>query len=63
MRDYCSGAYSGAMYWFEAVGAEPLEILQLEAAAVPFKTHDDIKNDVTYFGARSAPGSVEVEDF
>ena len=35
----------GFPYWFESVGEEPLELLQVEASNRPMKTPAEIKND------------------
>lgn len=35
----------GAKYWFESVGSEPLEILQLECSDVPLKTKAELLAD------------------
>jgi len=35
----------GFPYWFESIGEEPLELLQVEASSRPMKTPAEIKND------------------
>ena len=35
----------GQKYWFEAVGDETLELLQVECSDIPFKTHDELMKD------------------
>ena len=35
----------GYPYWFEAVGDEPLELLQVEASSRPMPTAEEIKAD------------------
>ena len=35
----------GFPYWFESVGEEPLELLQVEASNRPMKTPAEIKDD------------------
>lgn len=47
----------GAKYWFEAVGGEPVELMQVEASDMSFKSRDELRKDVTYYAER-APGSI-----
>jgi mannose-6-phosphate isomerase-like protein (cupin superfamily) len=35
----------GAKYWFESVGPEPLEILQVECSDIAMKTHEQLMSD------------------
>lgn len=51
----------GTKYWFEAVKGEPLELLQVEASDIAFKTRDELRKDVTYYAER-APGSIIKQD-
>jgi mannose-6-phosphate isomerase-like protein (cupin superfamily) len=51
----------GTKYWFEAVKGEPLELLQVEASDIAFKTRDELRKDVTYYAER-APGSIIKEN-
>ncbi|HZU08108.1 MAG TPA: cupin domain-containing protein [Chloroflexota bacterium] len=37
----------GAKYWFESVGDEPLEILQVECSDIPLRTHEELMADRT----------------
>jgi mannose-6-phosphate isomerase-like protein (cupin superfamily) len=39
----------GTKYWFESVGSEPLELLQIEASDKPVPTREELMADRTDF--------------
>lgn len=51
----------GTKYWFEAIEGEPLELLQVEASDVAFKTRAELRKDVTYY-AEPSQGSIAKQD-
>ena len=40
----------GTKYWFEAVGPEPLQVLQIEVPDTPMKSMDEVRSDRVDYG-------------